>query len=115
MSWQRLGRMIAQERNRRRQTQAAFAQAAGLGPRTIADLEAGQRERYEDSTVILLELAMGWDAGSVRSVVQGGKPKPVADPEMARVRAAWPRLTAKEKRLIAALCEMAAEPTAEDR
>jgi transcriptional regulator with XRE-family HTH domain len=57
----------------------AFAEAAGISPRTISYIETGEDRRYNASTVAQLEHALKWAPGSVARILAGGDPMPLPD------------------------------------
>ena len=104
--WERLGRRIRAERGRLGYTVEVFAAETGLSPRTIRAIETGKHTgRPRESTLARIELALGWQAGSAERVVEGGRPRDVPDPLLARVIAGWPRLSGDDQARIAGLVE----------
>lgn len=105
--WERLGRRIRTERGHAGYpTVEAFAEATGLSPRTIRLIETGAHTgRPRESTLARIELALGWQAGSAERVVEGGRPRPAADPLLQRVIAAWPQLSGDDQVQLTELAE----------
>ncbi|NUP32913.1 MAG: helix-turn-helix domain-containing protein [Streptomycetaceae bacterium] len=107
--WARLGRRITTERGRHYRSRAAFARAAGIGERTLGDVEKGRRDNYSDATLAAIEAALGWEAGSALRIVQGGKVRRDIDPQMVRLLDAWATLGPDARVLMLELIERAAE------
>jgi transcriptional regulator with XRE-family HTH domain len=105
--WQRLGRRIKAERGRKGfATAADLARAAGVSVRTVEVIESGAHAgRPRETTLAKLEAALGWADGSAERVVQGGRPRDVADPLLERLLAAWPRLAGEDQARVAELVE----------
>jgi transcriptional regulator with XRE-family HTH domain len=103
MSWREVGESVRRARGARRQTQADFAHEIGLSVRLVGALESGETRSYEPATIDRVEAALGWAHGSVQRVVEGGRPVIEADPYLARVRDAWPRLPPEFRRMLAEL------------
>lgn len=75
--WKALGRAVTSRRvelgfDRRDD----FASTAGIGSRTIGEIERGEEKGYRDSLIARLEKALQWPPGAVRSIVDGGDPPP---------------------------------------
>lgn len=47
---------------------------AGIGSRTVGELERGEEKGYRDSLIAKLEKALQWPPGAVRSILDGGDP-----------------------------------------
>lgn len=105
--WERLGRAIVHDRTRHWRSRAEFARWSGISERTLDDLETGRRDNYLDSTLAAVEIALGWAQGTCLRVVQGGRVRREPDPEFARVRTAWGRLSLDARRMLADLAERA--------
>lgn len=105
--WRRLGRRIQAERARKGYpTARALADAAGLSDRTIENIETGNHPgRPRNTTLSKIEQALGWQEGSCERIVHGGRPREVTDPLLAKVTAAWPRLTDDQKVALSRLAE----------
>lgn len=71
-------------------------------------IEHGRKQSYDPATLATLEGALGWRAGSVDRVLSGLEPQLVDDPDLAAVMAAWPRLSAGSRRMLAILATEAA-------
>lgn len=79
--WTRLGRLVRERRLQLGHTSVgAFADASGLSRRTINDVEVGKRSNYDQVTIRQIEYALGWNDGSISSVLAGGEPTSVEDP-----------------------------------
>lgn len=105
--WLRLGRRIKRERGRKGYPSVrAFAAATGLSVRTINSIESGSSgSRPREATLARIEVALGWLPGSAERIVQGGRPRDAVDPLLARVIAAWPRLSGDGQVQLAELAE----------
>lgn len=73
--WHRLARFVV---NRRVQLgyrhQKDFAEASGIKIRTLNNIENARRTGYAADTLAMLEQALGWEPGSVDTVLEGGDP-----------------------------------------
>lgn len=103
--WRRLAELIRVEAASQYDTLTELAAAAGLSKRTIEDLTAGQRTGYRESTLYRLEAALGWEHGSAMRVVGGMKPRREADPGLAVIRDAWPRLSPRDRQIVLILVD----------
>jgi DNA-binding XRE family transcriptional regulator len=72
--WARLAEAIAKARKARRWTQEQLAAEAGIGYSTVQRLESGRPFSRRPSTLIPVAWALGWDDGSVTSILAGGDP-----------------------------------------
>jgi transcriptional regulator with XRE-family HTH domain len=109
--WTHLGEIIQRERKRRRLTQAQFADAIGLKPRTISNIERAAKESYDPSTIDAIELAMRWQVGSVDRVVNGQSPileREAEDALTERMRELWPRLSPDAREAVVRIVELLA-------
>jgi hypothetical protein len=73
--WKALGRAVTSRRvelgyDRRDD----FAAMAGIGSRTVGEIERGEEKGYRDSLIAKLEKALQWPPGSTRTIVAGGEP-----------------------------------------
>lgn len=108
--WALLAQHIARARKLGRfRNRDEFAAWLGVSPRTLDHLEAANRTRYSPGVTAAVEVALGWEAGSVASVVAGGHPTPTRDPDLERLRAAWARLSPDARRMLILLAEQSAE------
>lgn len=105
--WARLGRRIATERGRHWRSRAAFARAAGIGERTLSDVERGRRDNYSEATLAAIEAALGWAPGTCQRIVEGGKVRRDMDPTLVRLLDAWTTLGPDARLLLAELAERA--------
>ncbi|NUP33631.1 MAG: helix-turn-helix domain-containing protein [Streptomycetaceae bacterium] len=105
--WGRLGRRVAVERGRHYRSRAAFARAAGIGARTLGDVEKGRRSNYSDATLSAIESALGWEPGTCLRIVQGGKVRRDIDPQTIRLLDAWRTLPPEARELLIVLAERA--------
>ena len=86
--WDRLGEMLQEQRvrlNSRYRNRSLFSRERGINYRLAQDVETGARDNYERITLTQIELAYGWEPGSVRDVLAGGEPTvtksgPLPDP-----------------------------------
>lgn len=108
MPWRTVGEHVRRTRALRRQTQAEFALEVGLSVRTVGSLEAGEARQYDETTVFRVESALGWAPGSVQRVIHGQKPIVQADPWLARILDAWPRLDERARQLLSEFAVTAA-------
>jgi transcriptional regulator with XRE-family HTH domain len=73
--WTRLGQFVRERRARRGfKTQRALADAMEVTSKVVNNIELGKKRGYSPATIAALELMLGWDSGSVRSVLEGGEP-----------------------------------------
>lgn len=105
--WARLGRRVTVERGRHWRSRNAFARAAGIGVRTLGDVEKGRRTNYSDATLSAIEAALGWEPGTSKRIVQGGKVRREVDPQMMRLLDAWRTLPVEARELIVMMAEQA--------
>lgn len=103
----RLGNRITAERGRHYRSRAAFARAAGLGARTLGDVERGRRDNYSDATLAAIEAALGWEPGTCLRIVQGGRVRRDIDPQMMRLLDAWRTLPPEARELLVLMAEQA--------
>lgn len=105
--WERLGRLVASERGRHWRSRQAFARAAGVSVRVLDDIEKGRRANYSEATLAAIEAALGWEPGTCRRVVEGGRVRHEVDPELMRLLDAWRVLTPDARRLLVEIAERA--------
>ena len=93
--WRRLGRMLELRRvelGTRYSNLSLFAEERGIDYRMAWDVEHGARSNFRRPTLTAIEIAYGWQPGSIAAVLAGGAPSPVgaapADAP-AEVRASW--------------------------
>lgn len=107
MSWTRLGETVRAERARLGyRTLADLAARTGLGVRTLSDLERGARSTYSAETLATVESVLGWAPGSVRRILDGGRPIREQDDDLTALLAAWPHLDARGRRALRAVAEI---------
>jgi transcriptional regulator with XRE-family HTH domain len=100
---------VTAERVRRgHRTLNAFARASGLSRSTLDSIEAGRKRSYSPVTIVALEHALGWQAGSVERVLKGLAPLPDEDPDLTGLLDAWPRLSPGSRRMLRMLAAEAA-------
>lgn len=91
----RLGLLLRQARvelSLRYKDRAVFARETGLNERLLQDVETAYRSVFKDDTKLALELAYGWQPGSIDAVLAGGDPvKAVHVPPkvLALIRETW--------------------------
>jgi hypothetical protein len=95
----RLGKLLRQARVQQAlkyKNRSLFAREKGLNERLLQDVETAYRGGFSDDTKLALEIAYGWEPGSIDRVLAGGDPVKAApappaaapgDPEI--VRDAW--------------------------
>lgn len=105
--WIRLGRAVQTERSSRWRRRRDFADACGLSLRIITQIERHERTNFTDETMQAVEVTLGWAPGSAARVRAGLPPRRIEDPDLARVRALWPKLSAEARRIIVAAVEAA--------
>lgn len=89
----RLGRLVSRRRIDLGYTsRKAFAEASGIGERTVADLEQGKSVSFR--TMHLAEKALLWGSGSCDDVLMGGEPTIVDDGDTPPPNPALEALTA---------------------
>lgn len=77
--WNRLGERIVQRRTELgMRTTKSLAEQTGLTPRMLGDIENGRRDNYAAGTLAQIELALKWQAGSIKGVLEGGDPTPIS-------------------------------------
>lgn len=76
----RLAQIIRGYRKRKRLSQQAFADRAGISIATMGRIERAESRTLTDSTIAGIEAAMEWQEDSVRLVVLGGSPIPADHP-----------------------------------
>lgn len=75
-AWERLGELLLERRlELGAPKRAPFAEENGFkNDRVLFDLEKGRRANYDSATLRHVERAYGWEAGSIRRVLAGGRP-----------------------------------------
>jgi transcriptional regulator with XRE-family HTH domain len=112
MGWTDLAALVRRERVSRKMTQARFAEAIGLHPRTISNIESASKDNYGPRTKDAIEIAMRWQLGSVDRVANGQKPIPERgreDPLAERMLELWPMLTPDAREAVVRIVELLAE------
>jgi transcriptional regulator with XRE-family HTH domain len=77
--WTRLADAIRARRTDLGLTQAQLATKAGVATLTVRNLEGGRQFTRIAPSLVLVENALGWEAGSARSVLEGGEPTLVSE------------------------------------
>jgi DNA-binding XRE family transcriptional regulator len=109
--WTHLADLVRRERNSRRLTQAQFADAIGLQPRTISNIERAAKDHYDPNTKDAIEIAMRWQVGSVDRVVNGQAPirqREAEDAMAERMRELWPLLSLDAREAVVRIVELLA-------
>lgn len=79
-AWERLGDLLVQRRvelSARFRNLRTFSKDREINYRLAWDAEHAARTNYERPTLGFIELAYGWEAGSIRRVLDGGEPAPI--------------------------------------
>jgi hypothetical protein len=79
-AWQRLGTLLERRRvelDPRYKNLTLFAKERGVDARMAWDIERARRTNFRRPTRRALEVAYGWQAGSIDSVLEGGVPMPL--------------------------------------
>lgn len=98
---------MRRERSRRWPRRGDFAAYCGLSTRVVTALELAERDNFSDDTLAAIEGALAWEPGTAERIRAGLRPRRREDPELARLRALWPRLSADSRRMLIALAENA--------
>ena len=78
-AWKRLGEMLEARRvqlDPRYKTLKTFAEEREIDYRLAWDIEHAARTNYRRPTLIGIDAAYGWEAGSIQKVLEGGRPVP---------------------------------------
>jgi hypothetical protein len=75
--------------------------------RVVSDIERGRRANYSDATLSAIEASLGWDAGSARRMVEGGKVRREFEPALVRLMQIWPDLSPDARAILLQLAEHA--------
>ena len=76
--WQRLAKCVRDRRGDLGLTQEEVSAAGGPSTPSLRVIERGQQSRYKPASLRRLENALQWQRGSVRAILDGGEPVPVA-------------------------------------
>lgn len=68
---QRLGQLVQRARLGLGLTQQGLAESAGISPRNVTRVEAGDGPKRQTPTWVKLETALGWPTGFVRNYLAG--------------------------------------------
>lgn len=74
-----LGTRLAAEMDRQGLTQAQLARDSGVSDATIRDMARGDKLTFRPATARKIERALGWSAGDLVVVADGGDPTPDAE------------------------------------
>lgn len=77
-NWKLLAEHAARRRAELGLSQIEVAQRGPLSLDRVQSIEGAKRTSYRLGTLLALERALGWKAGSVEAVLAGGDPEPVA-------------------------------------
>lgn len=86
--WERLSLRLQAQRvmlNSRYRNRALFARERGINYRLAQDVETLYRDNFDYPTKISIDLAYGWEPGSVDRVLAGGEPVVAPRPRAADV------------------------------
>ncbi|MEV8510846.1 hypothetical protein [Dactylosporangium sp. NPDC051484] len=98
MEWTDLGKAITQRRvELGHHTLVSFSKIVGLSTRILGDLEGGRRDSYDPATLVRIERALRWPAGTVDAVL-AGRPVPTDPQAVAVTLSASPALTVSGSR-----------------
>lgn len=97
----RLGEAVRDERARRWASMGAFASAVGCSPRTIGKLERGE-SLVSPRVLDRVEDVLRWRRGHAEQLLAGAW-RPPADPDRERLDALWPRLSPRDRWVVAEL------------
>lgn len=78
--WDRLRRAIRERREALRLSQAALAELAGVRLSTIQNMEGQYEYKQPPDKLGDVERALGWEAGSGRTILAGGEPTLLREP-----------------------------------
>ena len=73
-NWPRLGRAVRTRRKQLRLSQSELAEIAGVHVGTVSNIERGRSSVELPRSAKDLERALGWQAASFESVLEGGEP-----------------------------------------
>lgn len=111
--WTRAGERIRTARTRAGyRTLEDFAEATGVGKRTLGDLETGRRVNFTHRVLDRVEAELGWAEGSIQRIVDGRR-EVHYDTQLRRLTDLWPSLDAGARTILVELAEKAARPTSE--
>jgi hypothetical protein len=89
--WLRLAECARERRRDLGLTQEEVSAAGGPSTATLRVIERGRQSRYKPANLRRLESALRWERGSVRAVLDGGEPVPVAGPTAPQAPAGPPQ------------------------
>lgn len=72
-------------------------------------MEKGRRDNYSDATLSAIESALGWEPGTCKRIVAGGKVRRDIDPQVVRLLDAWATLSPDARVLMLELIERASQ------
>ncbi|MGN2636469.1 Scr1 family TA system antitoxin-like transcriptional regulator [Nocardia takedensis] len=103
--WTRLGEwVVARREELGMSTRQAMAETGSLSYRVLGDLERGARP-VSDRTLSQLERALGWSAGSARTILHGGEPTLAEPPKLDTLHASWMHALGEAYQVTAELIE----------
>jgi hypothetical protein len=103
--WKRLGEVVRAERSRRWPRRPDFAAHCGISVRVITAIERYERTNFSPETMAALESGLGWEPGSAARVRAGRRPLRREDPDLAELRALWPRMSPDSRRMLVAVAK----------
>jgi hypothetical protein len=84
-SWQRLGAHVTRRRSELGLSQPEVVNRGGPSVSVQREIEKALKDRYTDRVIGPLERVLGWQAGSVQSILSGGEPTVVRSPQNAEL------------------------------
>lgn len=73
-AWERLAQLVRARREHEGWTQLDVVTRGGPSLDRLQAVEAARHTRYSPRTLGKLERALGWGAGSIRAILEGGEP-----------------------------------------
>lgn len=77
--WHRLATLVKDRRRALSLTQDEIKPAGGPSAATVRNIENATQDSYKPWVLSSLERALGWEAGSIASILTGGEPTPYED------------------------------------
>ena len=76
-NWKLLAEHAARRRAKLGLSQIEVAQRGPLSLDRVQSIEGAKRKSYRLGTLLALERALGWETGSVETILDGGEPTPL--------------------------------------